>query len=437
MFQPTDGRRLACFRILFGLLMVWEVWRYFDHGWVERYYIEPEFFFTYYGFDWVRPWGGMWMKVHFVVLGVLATFIALGFLYRWSMALFFVGFAHIFLIDQTNYLNHFYFITLLSFLMILAPAHRQLSIDAWLRPNLRSQVIPVWSLWMLRLQIGIVYFYGGLAKLNSDWLGGQPMGMWLSEYGDVRLVGVFFETTAAAYLFSYGGLLLDLFIFPMLLWRRTLPFAFLLATAFHLMNAALFNIGIFPWMMIATLVLFLPASRDALPHRQMAFNLTKLLAALLAIFFVFQLLMPLRHHLYASDVKWSEEGHLFSWRMKLNDREATHLLFVVSDAEGGLHWEVNLEDYLTRRQIHQMSTRPDMILQFAHYVGNLVQSESEADFAELQVQAQVLVSLNGREPAWLIDPDANLLAEPRDLTPADWILPSNGPVAQELIEEGR
>lgn len=68
-----------------------------------------------------------------------------------------------------------------------------------------------------------------------------------------------------------------------------------------------------------------------------------------------------------------------------------------------------------------MSTRPDMILQFAHYLGEMVRSEIDAP--DLFVRAEVLMSLNGREPAWLVDPETNLLAHPRNLKPAPWIMP--------------
>jgi len=55
LFARIDLASLACFRILFGAIMLWEVTRYFNHDWIERYYIDPTFFFTYFGFDWVAP----------------------------------------------------------------------------------------------------------------------------------------------------------------------------------------------------------------------------------------------------------------------------------------------------------------------------------------------------------------------------------------------
>src|SRR5690606_10618868 len=113
------------------------------------------------------------------------------------------------------------------------PAHHAGSVDSWLRPKLRSQTAPAWALWLLRIQVGIPYFYGGLAKLNPDWLRGEPLRDWLLELAEHPLVGPVVSYETVVYFFSYGGLLFDLLVVPALLWRKTRPFAFALALAFH------------------------------------------------------------------------------------------------------------------------------------------------------------------------------------------------------------
>lgn len=118
LFAPVDTAVLAYFRIAFGLIMLWEVSRYFTNGWITRYWVEPVVNFPYYGFGWVRPLPGMGMELLFAGLGVLAIFIMLGFYYRLSATLFFLGFTYSFLLEQARYLNHFYLIVLLSFLLI-------------------------------------------------------------------------------------------------------------------------------------------------------------------------------------------------------------------------------------------------------------------------------------------------------------------------------
>ncbi len=192
LFAPVDIASLVFFRIAFGTIMAVEVLRYFYHGWIRRYYIDPTYHFSYYGFEWVQPWPGIGMYLHFIALGALAICIAYGFWYRVSTVLFFLGFTYVFLLDQANYLNHFYLIVLISFLMIFIPAHRSFSVDALERPQLRSETAPAWALWVLMAQMAIVYFYGGLAKLNDDWLRGEPIRTWLASRMDFPVIGPLF-----------------------------------------------------------------------------------------------------------------------------------------------------------------------------------------------------------------------------------------------------
>jgi hypothetical protein len=414
--------------------MLWEVWRYFDHGWIHDYFIDPTFHFTFYGFDWVRPLPGDGMYLLFYALGALAVCILIGLCYRLSAALFFIGFAYVFLLEQARYLNHFYLISLLSFLLIFVPAHRSLSIDALLRPGIRSQTAPLWSLWLLRAQIMIVYFFGGIAKLNGDWLQGEPMRMWLAHRTDVPILGAYFTEEWMVYLFSYGGLLFDL-LFPLLvLWRPTRLPMLALNITFHLTNAHLFSIGVFPWMMIAANVLFLPphwlrlpvafrTSREEThttpPHisRYGSLSSHRLILVTLSVYLLVQILLPLRHLLYPGDVHWTEEGHRFSWRMKLRDKEGVARFFI-TDPQTGAVWEADPMAFLTSRQFAEMVRCPDMILQFAHYLADDARAQG---YDDVEVRAWVLVSLNGRRSQTLVDHTVDLAAQPRTLLPSSWI----------------
>jgi hypothetical protein len=432
LFAPIDIACLVFFRIAFGTVVLWEVGRFFDRGWIGRHYIEPTFHFTYFGFNWVQPWPGDWMYVHFVGLGVLATLIVIGLWYRVAMVLFFFAFTYVFLLDQARYLNHFYLISLFSFLMIFIPANRAFSLDALLNPRIQSDTVPSWTLWILRAQMGIVYFYGGLAKINSDWLNGEPMREWLADRTDFILIGRWFTEEFTVYLFSYGGLLLDLLIVPFLLWKPTRPFAFMAALGFHLTNAELFPIGIFPWFAIAATMLFLPpewprvvfaGKRLEIPEQakavasagaRPAMNLT---LGLLGIYLAVQLLVPLRHHLYPGNVSWTEEGHRFAWHMRLRDKDG-EAQFFATDPVSGQTWEIDTGEYLTNGQEDEMAGRPDMILQLSHHIADRLR---EQGYGQVEVRATVMSSLNSREEQLLIDPTVDLAAQSRSLRHADWI----------------
>ena len=161
LFEPVDIAALVYYRIAFGALMLWNVWFYYQRGFIAAFWIDPTFLFSFPAFAWVHPWPGDGMYHHFLALAVLAVLIAAGCFYRMSAALFCVGLTYVFLLDQANYRNHFYLLCLMSFLMVFVPAHRAFSVDAWRRPSLASATAPAWTLWILRAQMGAVYVFGG------------------------------------------------------------------------------------------------------------------------------------------------------------------------------------------------------------------------------------------------------------------------------------
>lgn len=456
LFEPVDISFLVFFRIVFGGILVWEVYRYFTRGWITRYFVEPTFNFTYYGFSWVKPWPGRGMYVHFFVLGLAAACVMFGFLYRFATPVLFLAFTYFFLLDQTRYLNHFYLVCLISFLMCFLPAERNFSIDAWLRPKIRSDVVPAWTLWLLRAQIGIPYFYGGIAKLNSDWIhGGEPMRIWLSPFTKVSGIGQLFAADWLIYSFVFGGLLLELLVVPLLLWRRTRLYAFAAAVAFNLVNAVIFEIGIFPWLMLGALLIYFPPDlarrfarafmshgeefENAEPLREVPSTAEpvversgfpplsasqKLVAGFLAAYFAAQLVLPLRHYLYPGNVSWTEEGHNFAWHMKLRTKGG-EAVFTVTHPGSGQTWTIDPGDYLERHQVTKVITKPDLVLLFAHH---LAEEKRQQGYEDVEVRAHIMCSLNGRQPQLLIDPNVDLAKEEMSFLPTRWVLPLTTPL---------
>ena len=434
LFTPIDGSFAAYFRIVFGLIMFVDVVLHLAGGAVEHVWAAPRIHFKYYGFEWVQALPGAGMHWLFAALGVLSLFVTLGFCYRLSATLLFVGFTYTFLVEKAAYQNHFYLLCLISFFMIWIPSHRTFSIDAW-RGWIRSDgTVPTWTLWLLRGQIAIVYFFGGLAKLNSDWLHGEPMRLWLKNYGDYWLIGPFVQEEWLVSFFTFGGLGLDLLIAPLLLWSRTRPWAFVAALAFHLLNNWIFRIGIFPWFMIGATPLFLSADwprwalarlrgqvffatpvggRPACALTSRQFAATTLLAA----YAVIQLLVPLRHLLYPGDPSWTEQGHRFAWRMMLRDKRVD-AKFTLRAPNTQLDWTVRLDRYLAPWQQRVIVNDPDMILQFCHH---LKEEKLRQGFADYEVYARISTSLNGRRPQLMIDPEIDLGSRSRSLLPLPWI----------------
>jgi vitamin K-dependent gamma-carboxylase-like protein len=441
-FAPVDIASLVVFRIAFGLLSLWHLMPFFAHDWVRLFWLEPRFLFKYYGFSWVQPWPGNGLYIHCAVLAVLAVFIAIGFLYRISAALFFLGHIYIFLLDETRYQNHDYLICLFSFLLIFVPAHRAFSIDALLKQKLRTRVAPAWSLWVLRIQIAVVYIYGGIAKINPDWLRGEPMRSELTHHLDFPILGRFFTEEWAVYMMSYGSLLFDLLVVPCLLWRRTRVAAFCVAVVFHLMNARLFSlgVGVFPWLAIAATGLFFSpswprriisifrlgaastATADTEPFPSRPKQIVVL--SFVTIYSAIQILFPLSPFLFPGGSEWSLMEHRFCWRMMLRS-QSIQGNFYVTDPNIDRTYRVAPPEFLTPAQIKRIYWQPDTILQFAHY---LAENMPRAGPKPLEVQARVFVSINRRRPELFVDPRVDLAKQSRTLMRPSWLLPIREPL---------
>ncbi len=426
---------LITFRVLFGFMMAISMVRFFLKGWITELYVDPGFYFTFLGFNWVKPLGYYGMHALFLLTLLGAVGIMLGYFYRLSACLFFMCFTYIELIDKTNYLNHYYFVSLMAFLLILVPAHRSFSLDVWRKPHLRLDRVPQWTILIFKAQLVIVYFYAGLAKLNPDWLfAAMPLKLWLPALSHLPIIGQFFNYEWSAYLLSWGGAIYDLTIAFFLLYAPTRIAAYLTVLFFHLMTATLFQIGMFPYIMIAlTLIFFSDEFHERVIHwlnQRVGLNhltasewnqpkLSRSLSIFLSFYFLMQLLLPLRYLIYPGSLFWTEQGYRFSWRVMLMEK-AGHAQFIVKDTlSKKVEW-VNNYDYLTPQQEKMMSTQPDMILQFAHF---LAATYLDKGFEEPQVFCDSRVTLNGRRSAPLIDPEINLAMEKRNLKPKKWILP--------------
>jgi hypothetical protein len=129
--------------------------------------------------------------------------------------------------------------------------------------------------------------------------------------------------------------------------------------------------------------------------------------------------MPLRHHLYPGNVNWTEEGHNWSWHMKLRDKRGT-LKFTVVDPVSGASWVEDQRAFLSSRQRRKMRSRPDMIVKFAHYLEEVARSEG---YEDVEVYARANITLNGRPRRLMIDPKRDLTQVKLSVLAADWILP--------------
>ena len=436
--KTTDAAPLAVFRIGFGLMMCYGMIRYWLKGWIDTVYVQPQFHFKYYGFDWVKSLGE-YTYLLFLICGLSAFFVAIGYKYRLAIITFFISFTYIELIEKTTYLNHYYFISILSFLMLFLPANAYFSLDNY-TSKISYKSIPKWSIDAIKLLLGIVYFYAGLAKINSDWLlKAQPLKIWLRSKYDLPFIGeTIMQQDWFHYAMSWSGMLYDLLIPFFLLYKRTRFVAFIMVIFFHVFTRVLFPIGMFPFVMIVSALIFFDASfHHKIIHKiklllgfisakaqpiiyksVYTVRYHKLVLPILGLFFALQLLIPFRYLLYPGELFWTEEGYRFSWRVMLMEKMG-NTTFKIKDEQGNA-FLVNNADFLTPLQEKQMSFQPDFILEYAHYLGNHF---SKQGYKGVQVYAKSYVALNGRLSQLFIDESVNLYQEKESFKHKHWILP--------------
>ena len=433
--RPTSIYPLVTFRVLFGLVAAFGAVRFVVEGWVERLLIDTPFKFSFYGFDWVPRPDLASAYALYGVIAATALCISLGYRFRLTAPLFVLSFAYAELLDATHYLNHYYLVVVLGTLLCLTPAHRALSLDAAAGRVTPVSAVPAWCVYAIQLQLALVYFFAGAAKVNADWLlRAMPMAIWLPEHADWPLVGGLLTESWVAYAASWAGCLYDLTIVCFLLHPRTRAYAYAVVLSFHGAAWALFNIGLFPLIMSTATLIFFPGATHERFWRKLksarwiqrtagtvsvdAGVRGSRLAYLLVPFFLVQVALPLRALAYPGATVWTEEGYRFGWRVMLVEKSGT-ARFTVRDAATGRQIEVDNRAHLSDYQVKQMAIQPDFVLQFAHH---LAEHYSAREFAEPEVYAEVHVALNGRRSRPLIQPTVNLAAEVDGLSPKPWIL---------------
>ena len=428
--EPIDGASVAFIRVSFAAVMVYWLAMHLVLDKIAYNYYEPSFLFPYTGFEWIQPWQGRGLHVHFLVVMVAALGMLFGVFYRFCSVIFALGFAYIFLLDKATYQNHYYFICLLAILFVVCPAERALSFDA-IRKKL-SHKIPRWVVLLFQFQIGVTYFFGGVAKINADWLSGFPMRQVLAEKHEHLLIGSFCGEEWFVMFFVWSGMLFDLFIVPMLLWKRTRILGYCFALTFHLLNASLFRIGIFPWAMIfLTTIYFAPdwprkllgwafGPAPDVTETELEPEKTSVISwfqyRFICLFVALQILVPLRHFAFSENTSWTERHHHFAWHMKLRAKNSV-VRFYAFDPKSGKHELFPLQNHLKIHQLMRMSRDPWMIRDFANFIK---QRYSENGFDNIQVRVFSLSSLNGRKPQLLVNPKIDLT---QNEMPDDWIMP--------------
>ena len=430
LFKKIDNAQLVVFRVFYGILVCCEAFGAIYTGWVRRTFIEPQFTFSFIGFEWLQPLPGDGMYYYFALMGIFGLLITVGYKYRFSAFAFAFMWTGVYLMQKTSYNNHYYLLMLLAFIMGLLPANKSLSLDAHFNPKIKKDWMYNWIRWLIIAQLFVVYTYASIAKLYADWFDYSIIEILMRGKKDYWLIGEFLQLKWVHTIISVFGILFDLLVVPALLWKPTRKIAFGFSIFFHLFNSYVFRIGIFPYLSLAFCVFFfapqtirklflrkkeitVPTTTDNPKNHQIIFGA-------MAIYLIIQVLLPLRHHAIKDDVLWTEEGHRLSWRMMLRSR-AGYTQFKVVDKATKDTIIIKQDEYLTKKQRRKVGSYPDYIWQFSQHL----KKEYAAKGQDISVYVTGKTKVNAGEYRPLVDPDVDMAAVPwKHFSHNEWILPS-------------
>ena len=408
LFKAIDNSPLIVFRIFFGFLVACESFGAILTGWVKRVLIDPQVTFSFIGFEWLKPLPGFGMYFYFIAMGVFGLAIMLGYRYRIAIISYTILWAGAYFMQKTAYNNHYYLLLLISFLMIFLPSNSYASLDVRQNRIKEENTMPYWISLLFIIQVAIVYVFASIAKFYPDWLDGTFTRNLLADSTNVITLKKLFLQKWFYLFIAYMGIIFDLLIVPLLLFKKTRMLALLASLTFHLFNAIFLEIGIFPFFALTFVLFFYEPEtiRSVFLRRKTSIETDnghsnyygkKIVYFLIIPYLIIQLLLPLRHHFIEGDVLWTEEGHRLSWRMMLRERNG-FIHIRIKDLKTG---EESLYDYrknLTDKQIQNLATKPDFIWQYCQYI------KKEFKGKEIAIFIDCKNSINRKEYKTLIDP---------------------------------
>ena len=407
-FKAIDNSPLIVFRIFFGFLVACESFGAILTGWVKHVLIDPQVTFSFIGFEWLKPLPGFGMYFYFIAMGVFGLAIMLGYRYRIAIISYTILWAGAYFMQKTAYNNHYYLLLLISFLMIFLPSNSYASLDVRQNRIKEENTMPYWISLLFIIQVAIVYVFASIAKFYPDWLDGTFTRNLLADSTNVIALKKLFLQKWFYLFIAYMGIIFDLLIVPLLLFKKTRMLALLASLTFHLFNAIFLEIGIFPFFALTFVLFFYEPEtiRSVFLRKKTSIETEnghsnyygkKIVYFLIIPYLIIQLLLPLRHHFIEGDVLWTEEGHRLSWRMMLRERNG-FIHIRIKDLKTG---EESLYDYrknLTDKQIQNLATKPDFIWQYCQYI------KKEFKGKEIAIFIDCKNSINRKEYKTLIDP---------------------------------
>ena len=427
LFKAIDNSPLIVFRILFGFLIACESFGAILTGWVKRVLTDPQFTFSFIGFEWLQPLPGFGMYFYFVLMGFFGLAIMLGYRYRIAITSYTILWAGVYFMQKSSYNNHYYLLLLISFLLIFLPANKYASLDVKQNRISEENTMPYWINLLFIIQVGIVYVFASLAKFYPDWLDGTFTKNLLSGTTSRPFFLELFSQKWFYLFIAYAGILFDLLIVPFLLFKKTRTLALIASVIFHIFNSITLQIGIFPFFALTFALFFYEPEtirrlflrkKPKLEDENLSQNLygKRIVYFLMIPYLIIQIALPLRHHFIEGDVLWTEEGHRLSWRMMLRERNG-YITIQIKDLKTGSVSIYNYRKNLTNKQAQNLATKPDFIWQYCQRI------KEEYKGKPIAIYIDCKNSINRKEYKSLIDPNYDMAkAEWNYFAHNEWIL---------------
>lgn len=383
LFEPVNATGIDAFRRIFAFFLIIQIYSFYSANIINYTFVLNQIRIPFDFAAWIPLLPGKMMNLVLFVEFIGAVLLFSIKYARIGALIYLISFGYLLMVDVSYYNNHFYFILLLCLFFVF---YNPLKIGTTL-------FIPKILLNLFKFQVIVVYFFAGVVKLNTDWLINlEPMGEIMRSTG-------FHWNKPMLYFYAYAGTIFDLFIGFALLFPKLLKPAIILNILFHLSNFIMFesgqnqDIGIFPFLMISTNLLFINADKlqnwlaKNIPFLSIKANAEKKSKTSSAIVFdlstnqkkwtinfvvfyiLIQLFLPFRHFLIRGDVDWTSEGFYFAWRLKVRSKTSS-VVIKLKDGPNSELMIVNPYNFLNTLQYKAVCDNPAAMHSFMQQLKN-------------------------------------------------------------------
>ncbi len=180
------------------------------------------------------------------------------------------------------------------------------------------------------------------------------------------------------------------------------------------MNHFLWPIGVFPWFSIFVTILFFEEELTKLFNykvvgREVFIQKYKVFVKWsLVLFLSFQVLFPLRQHLYSGQTNWHGYGEFFAWRMMLTDKQGAVRIRLYNQNDVYLG-EVSMSDYINERQLFKLVYIPKTFIPFCKFIESEILADSRnIEITDVKIYVDAFKTINNRPFQRVIDEKVDL-----------------------------